>query len=132
MTVKCRPLYSLREFSIDYITGVYIQPQANPKLALEQLHVAVSKQQDSHPEEVFIVAGDFNQANLRSVLPNFYHNINCPTRGEKTLDHVYTNVNNDNKAVVCPHRAQSNHHSLLMLPGYKPLISRTVLLTVVQ
>lgn len=65
MTVKCRPIYSLRKFSIVYITAVYIQPQANPKLALEQMHTAVSKQHDSHPEGVFIVAGDSDQANLR-------------------------------------------------------------------
>lgn len=35
--------------------------------------------------EYITVAADFNQANLRSVLPNFYQSINCPTRGDKTL-----------------------------------------------
>ncbi|KAI3359037.1 hypothetical protein L3Q82_015413 [Scortum barcoo] len=41
-------------------------------------------------EAAFIVAGDFNSANLRKVLPRYHQHISCPTRGENTLDHVYT------------------------------------------
>ncbi|KAI3352571.1 hypothetical protein L3Q82_005512 [Scortum barcoo] len=39
---------------------------------------------------VRIVAGDFNSTNLRKVLPRYHQHISCPTRGENTLDHVYT------------------------------------------
>ena len=33
---------------------------------------------------VQIVAVDFNQANLKSVLPKFYQHVSCATRGENT------------------------------------------------
>ena len=33
-----------------------------------------------HPEAVFIVAGDFNKANLRTSLPKFFQHIDCAMR----------------------------------------------------
>ena len=38
---------------------------------LAYLHSVTSKQQQAHPEGVHIIAGDFNQARLKIVLPNF-------------------------------------------------------------
>ncbi|KAI3359507.1 hypothetical protein L3Q82_013908 [Scortum barcoo] len=49
-----------------------------------------SYRQDRDPEAAFIVAGDFNSANLRKVLLRCHQHISYPTRGENTLDHVYT------------------------------------------
>lgn len=46
----------------------------------------------SDPEGVHIVAGDFNKACLKSVLSKFHQNVKCPTRGDSTLDHVYSNI----------------------------------------
>lgn len=43
-----------------------------------------------HPDGVYIVAGDFNEADLRSVLPKFEQHVDIPTRGERTLNSVYT------------------------------------------
>lgn len=57
----------------------HIPPDANSKLAMKELHTAISKQQTLLQEAAFIVAGDFNHSNLKS---------SCPTRGDKTLDHV--------------------------------------------
>ena len=41
------------------------------------------------PEAVHIIAGDFNHANLKVILPKFYRHIKCATRGEKTLDKAF-------------------------------------------
>lgn len=90
--------------------AVYIPPQANVKLALEQLYV-ISKQQNKHPDGVFIIAGDFNQAHLKNVLPRFYQFVMCKTRGENTIDHVYTNIKDAYKVIPCPHLGQSDHLS---------------------
>lgn len=57
----------------------------------------MSKQQNAYPEGVSIVAGDFNQTNLRSVLPRTHQDVTCPTRGKITLD-----VNT--KCVIAHHR----------------------------
>lgn len=89
LIVKCRPFYLPREFTSTIITGAFIPPSANDKLATSEIHAAISKQQPAHPEAAFIVAGDFN---LKTVLAKFYQHVSCHTRGDKTLDHVYTST----------------------------------------
>lgn len=76
------------------------------------------------PDGTFIVAGDFNHCTLRSVLPKFYQNVSCTTRGHKTLDHVYSSVTDANKVTPIPHIGQSDHPSLFLLPKYIPVIKR--------
>lgn len=92
LIVKCRPFYLSRELTSAIVTAVYPSLDANAKLALKELHVAISKQQTTHPEAAFIVAGDLNHANLKTVLPGFYQHVSCHNRGDRTLDHVYSNI----------------------------------------
>ena len=124
LMVKCRPFYLPREFTSTIITAVYIPPDANAKLALNELHAAISKQQTAHPEAAFIVAGDFNPCKLKTVLPKFHQHVSCHTRGDKTLDHVYTNIDGAYTATPLPHLGQSDHLSLFLTPKYSPLINR--------
>jgi hypothetical protein len=49
---------------------------------------------NSHPEAALLMAGDFNAGKLKSVLPNFYQHVNCATRGNTTLDDLYTTHRN--------------------------------------
>ncbi len=90
LSIICRPFYLTREFSSIVITSVYIPPQADTSLALFKLHDELSGYNNKHPDAAFIIAGDFNKANLKKVLPNFHQHISCPTRGLNTLDHCYT------------------------------------------
>ena len=83
---------------------------------MEELYAAISKQQACYPVAVFIIAGDFNHSNLKTVLPKYYQHVSCPPRGDKTLDHNYTNINDAYKALPLP--GQSDH-------GPKPSV-RTV------
>ncbi|KAL0177325.1 hypothetical protein M9458_026219, partial [Cirrhinus mrigala] len=124
LMVKCRPFYLPREFTSTIITAAYIPPDADAKLAMNELHAAISKQQTVHPEAAFIVAGDFNHSNLKTVLPKFHQNIFCDTRGNKTLDHVYTNMAEAYTVTPHPHLGQSDHLSLFLIPKYSPLINR--------
>ncbi|XP_049331041.1 probable RNA-directed DNA polymerase from transposon BS [Astyanax mexicanus] len=75
LIVKCRPFYLVREFSAVLIAAVYIPPSAsigaNAKEALCELYRTISDLQNKHPDGLFIIAGDFNHANLKSVLPKF-------------------------------------------------------------
>ena len=82
--LKCRPFYLPREFTSTIVTAAYIPPDANAAFAMKELHNAISKQQTLTPEAAFIVAGDFNHSNLKSVLPKFRQHVSCPTRGDKT------------------------------------------------
>ncbi len=122
MFVKCRPFYLPLEFTAIVIVAVYIPPCANAKDALRELYSAISEQQINNPDGFFIIAGDFNHANLKTVLPKFYQHVNFATRGDNTLDFVYTTVKNANKAVPRPHLGYSDHISVMLIPAYRPLL----------
>ncbi len=70
----CRPFWLPREFTAIIITAVYIPPQANTDQALKELYGNISEQETAHPDAAFIVTGDFNKANFRTIAPkNFQH-----------------------------------------------------------
>ncbi len=122
MVVKCRPFYLPREFTAIVIVAVYIPPCANAKDALRELYSAISEQQTNNPDGFFIIAGDFNHANLKTVLPKFYQHVNFATRGNNRLDFVYTTVKDAYKAKPRPHFGYSDHISVMLTPAYRPLL----------
>ncbi len=122
LSIICRPFYLPREFSSIVITSVYIPPQADTSLALSNLHDVLSGYNNKHPDAAFIVAGDFNKANLKKVLPNFHQHISCPTRGLNTLDHCYTPLKNAYKAHSLPAFGKSDHAAIFLTPEYKQRI----------
>ncbi|GAA6075769.1 piezo-type mechanosensitive ion channel component 1-like, partial [Tachysurus ichikawai] len=125
VTVRCRPFYLPREFTTVYIVGVYIPPSANAKEVLSELYGAISDLQNVHPDGLFIVAGDFNHANLKSVLPKFHQHVDFATRGENTLDLVYTNIPSAYRAEPRPHLGYSDHITVMLIPAYRPLVRRS-------
>ncbi|KAL6477278.1 hypothetical protein MHYP_G00131130 [Metynnis hypsauchen] len=110
-----------RELTIAIVTAVYIPPDAK---ALSLLLNTINEQQRAHPDGVHVIAGDFNKANLKTVLPKFHQHVKCSTRGENTLDHFYTNIKHAYRAIALPHLGQSDHLSLLLSPVYTPLRRR--------
>ncbi len=77
---------------------------------------------NKHPDAAFIIAGDFNKANLKKVMPNFHQHISCPTRGLNTLDHCYTPLKNAFKAHSLPAFGKSDHAAIFLTPEYKQRI----------
>lgn len=69
---------------------VNLPPSPNANQALAELYETVSTLQITHPEVFYIIAGDFNLANLKSVVPRFFQHVNFATRGENCLKIVYT------------------------------------------
>lgn len=57
------------------ITAVYIPPEANSDMVLEQLHNSITNQQNKYPDAVCILAGHFNNVELKFVLPKFYQHV---------------------------------------------------------
>ncbi len=105
-----------------YCRGVH-SPCANAKDALRELYSAISEQQTNNPDVFFIIASNFNHANLKTVLPKFYQHVNFSTRGNNTLDFVYTTVKNEKKkAEPRPHLGYSDHISVMLTPAYRPLL----------
>ncbi|KAI4901613.1 hypothetical protein NFI96_028146, partial [Prochilodus magdalenae] len=87
--------------------------------ALSKLYDVISALETAHPDAVFIVAGDFNQCNLRTVLTKYHQHVDIPTRGKNTLDHVYSNICGGLKAARRPSFGDSDHISLFMYPVYR-------------
>lgn len=73
ITFKCRPFYLPRELSSVTLTAVYIHPRADTTIAVDSLRDFIAHFENSDPNTLSIVAGDFNQANLRIVMPEFFH-----------------------------------------------------------
>ncbi|KAI5094887.1 protein GUCD1 [Silurus meridionalis] len=105
--------------AIIVVTAAYIPPEANAKLAIEELRAALSKQQSAHPEGAITVAGDFNHSNLRSVLPKCHHIVSCSTRVDKTLDQVYTNIPGAYTSIPLPHLAHFHSQQLTSIQRCK-------------
>ncbi|KAI4903393.1 hypothetical protein NFI96_004729 [Prochilodus magdalenae] len=108
LTVKCWPHY-LPEFTAVLVIAVYIAPDANANNALKELHDNISSLQNKHP----------------NILPRFYQHIDIPTRGNNTLDRVYTNIRDAYRAVPHPHLGLSDHISIMLVPAYHPPLRRS-------
>ncbi|KAK3549467.1 hypothetical protein QTP86_001464 [Hemibagrus guttatus] len=96
VTVRCRPFYLPCEFTTAFIF-MYIAPSANAKEALCELYGAISELQNAEPDGLFIITGDFNHANLKTVLPKFHQHVDFSTRGTNMLDLVYKNTTCSNQ-----------------------------------
>ena len=77
------------EFTLVSITAVYVPPSADTDSPVENFHCLFNELQSTHTEGFFIVAGDFNQATIKSILPHFHQLLDWTTRGVNTLDMAY-------------------------------------------
>ncbi len=120
----CRPLWLPREFTAIIITAVYIPPQANTDQALKELYGNISDQETAYPDAAFIVTGDFNKANFRTIAPKYFQHITINTRGDRVLDHCYSPFRDAYKSLPRPPFDKSDHSSVLLLPAYRQNLKR--------
>eukprot|EP00061_Rhincodon_typus_P009325 g32746.t1 len=67
-TVKCHPYYLLQQFTSTTLIAVSILPHVCVKNALDEICTATNTLEMKFPEALFIMAGDFKQANLKQML----------------------------------------------------------------
>ncbi len=122
--ILCRPFWLPREFTAIIITAVYIPPQANTDQALKELYGNISEQETAYPDAAFIVTGDFNKANFRTIAPKYFQHITINTRGDHVLDHCYSPFWDAYKSLPRPPFGKSDHSSVLLLPAYRQKLKR--------
>ncbi len=110
--------------NLHIITAVYIPPQANTNQALRELYRNISEQETAHPDAAFIITGDFNKANFRTIAPKYFQHITINTRGDRTLDHCYSPFRDAYKSFPRPPFGKSDHSSVLLLPAYRQKLKR--------
>ncbi len=120
----CRPFWLPREFTAIIITAVYIPPQANTDQALKELYGNISEQETAYPEAAFIVTGDFNKANFRTIAPKYFQHITINTRGDRVLDHCYSPFRDAYKSLPRPPFGKSDHSPVLLLLAYRQKLKR--------
>ncbi len=123
-TLLCRPFWLPRDFTAIIITAVYIPPQANTDQALKELYRNISEQETEHPDAAFVITGDFNKANFRTIAPKYFQHVTINTRGDRTLDHCYTPFRDAYKSLPRPPFCKSDHSSVLLLPAYRQKLKR--------
>ncbi len=106
------------------ITAVYIPPQANTDQALKELYRNISEQETAHPDAAFVVTGDFNKANFRTLAPKYFQHVTINTRGARKLDHCYSPFRDAYKSLPRPPFGRSDHSSVLLLPAYRQKLKR--------
>eukprot|EP00061_Rhincodon_typus_P008163 g30543.t1 len=110
LIVKHHPYYKSREFTSAILIAVYIPPHADVKNALDVIYTTTNTLETKFPKPLFIVAGNFNQANLKQILPKYHPHISCPTRGEPNiLDHSYMTIKDAYSSISRPHFGKFNH-----------------------
>ncbi len=124
LMLLCQPFWLPTEFTAVIIPAVHIPPQANTDQALRELYGNISEQETMHPDAAFVVTGDFNKANLRTIAPKYFQHITINTRGDRVLDHCYSPFRDAYKSLPRPPFGKSDHSSVLLLPAYRQKLKR--------
>ncbi len=102
----CRPFWLPREFTAIIFTAVYTPPppppQTNTDQTLKELYGNISEQETVHPDAAFVVTGDFNKANFRTIAPKYFQHITINSPGDHVLDHCYSPFRDAYKSLPRP------------------------------
>ncbi len=128
ISILSRFLLASSGTSLHYLPPFYLPPASSPRssllpftfhlrrheLGFVQTPRRAQRLHQQTPDAASIIAGDFNKANLRKVMPNFHQHVSCPTRGPNTLDHCYTQFKNAYKARSLPAFGKSDHAAIFL------------------
>ena len=76
-------------------------------------------QETTCPDSVRLILGDFNQCQLKKVLPNYKQYVTCKTCGDNTLDRCYGNIPQAYTSRILPSLGRSIHNMVQLVPRYR-------------
>ncbi len=83
-----------------------------------------NEQETVHPDAAFVVTGDFNKANFRTIAPKYFQHITINTCGDRALDYCYSPIWDAYKSLPRPPFGKSDHSSVFLLPAYRQKLKR--------
>ncbi|PIK55788.1 putative RNA-directed DNA polymerase from mobile element jockey-like [Apostichopus japonicus] len=78
----------------------------------------------AHPYAFIVIDGDFNHCTLKKSSVHYYQHVDCPTRGNATLDLCYSNVKEAYKASPLTPLGGYDHDLVILYPSYLPIVQR--------
>ena len=124
ITIKFRPFYLPCDFSSATLTAVFTHPCADTNAAVKDIHNAISMCENGGPITLSIVAGDFRQANLVNIMPEYKQHVTCPSRNNGILDHCYYKVKRAYKSLSHSCEGDADHAHIMMMPIYGQMLER--------
>ena len=106
------------------MVGVYIPPQANATTAIGALADQITTVDNSNPDSLVLILGDFNHTTLSKELPKYKRQVTCATREGETLDLCYSTIREAYHAVPRAPLGFSDHAMLYLLPSYRQKLKR--------
>eukprot|EP00061_Rhincodon_typus_P008387 g30945.t1 len=80
--------------------------------SLDVIYTTTKTPKAKFPEALFIVASDFNHANLKRAMPKYHQYISCPTRGLNILDDCYTTIKDTYCSIPCSRFGKSDYSAM--------------------
>ena len=119
LSVSLRPYYLPREISKVFATIVYIPPEADVKVAENDLFDIISKMENDNPNAINIITGDFNNCSFHKCIPTYQQYVNFATREDRMLDPFYCNFKNCYIAKGLSPLGLSDHIMTHLIPTYR-------------
>ena len=119
-----KPFYLPREFTFVVMVGVYIPPQAKATTAIGSLADQITTVENSNPDSLVLILGDFNHTTLSKELPKYIQQVTCATREGKTLDLYSSTIREAYHAVTRAHLGFSDHAMIYLLLTYCQKLKR--------
>lgn len=117
LAIRCRPYYLPREFTCINVVAVYCPPSSAVRDALDELNKLIDTLENTNPDGITLIGGDFNQLKLDR--KGYNQMITCHTRLDKTLDKLYANLPlNSFSAIKLQPIGLSDHNVIYLIPQY--------------
>ncbi len=113
----CRPFWLPREFTVIINHGCLYPPSSQHRPGTQGTVWNIREQETTHPDAAFIITGDFNKANFRTIAPKYFQHITINTHRDRILDHSYSPFRDAYKSLPRPPFGKSDHSSVLLLPA---------------
>eukprot|EP00061_Rhincodon_typus_P005186 g24410.t1 len=84
--------------------------------ALDEIYTATNTLETKFPKTLYIVAGDFNQANPKWAMPKCHQHNSCTTRGPNILNHCYTAIKDAYHSIPQPQLQEIRSQRCIPLP----------------